>query len=207
MIWRRPIFIICQEGVPQWQIEAVCAGVQQALDTAKVSDRFEVRNLRSWREPGWTRNNRLIPHQSVDWYVHQARVNAFNAEERSFLIAQGLDLTHFRKIGMTPPNSLLSDATAVDFVLEAFRQDPYRQEDDRYTVMVVRQDEYSLREISAPGATAVGIATLISAAPPFADLAETAQHEQLTTETARQVTIGLGLILPIASPSAADRPM
>jgi hypothetical protein len=105
-----------------------------------------------------------VPHQSVDFYVNRGWIISSN-RVRFSLVA----------------------------VLEALRQDPYRDWDDRYSVLLIMKDPSATEDTATiSSATAPGVGTVVLI-PRCADCSVVELETQLTAEVARQIRIGLAL--------------
>ena len=60
-------------GVLPSHMRAVMEGLRTVLGFAGVEDRIAVYNYDVWRNNPWKVGERLLPWQSVDWYIEQTR--------------------------------------------------------------------------------------------------------------------------------------
>jgi len=77
VIRHKPIYVVCESGIPSRLVQVVIEGIQEVLDLARVMDaRVEVKNFGIWRENPWQADGQLLPHRSVDWYLQLSRENS-----------------------------------------------------------------------------------------------------------------------------------
>ena len=84
VIRHKPIYVVCEPGVPSSLIQVVMEGIQEVLDLARAADaQIEVKNFGIWREDPWRQDDQLLPHRSVDWYLQFSRENSRQGNQLS----------------------------------------------------------------------------------------------------------------------------
>ena len=68
----KPIYIMLEHGISDAQKQIVMQAINEMLSLANMKDRIEVKDFGVWRNNIWMAGNKLIPYQSVDWYVSEA---------------------------------------------------------------------------------------------------------------------------------------
>ncbi len=72
MVKIKPVFVMNQEGLLDFEKQAVLDGIHELLESAEADGVVEVRDFGAWRKEGYkNEDGSLKPHQSVEWYVQE----------------------------------------------------------------------------------------------------------------------------------------
>ncbi len=69
----KPIYVMSEDGIEDFQLKAVLAGIREILQLAGVDQAIEVHNLGRSSEERSSTDDTLVPHKSVEWYVNRGR--------------------------------------------------------------------------------------------------------------------------------------
>ncbi|MBI2989881.1 MAG: hypothetical protein HYY51_01685 [Candidatus Magasanikbacteria bacterium] len=73
----KPVSVACQEGVEDWEREAVLHAIRLVLETGRVLHSTEIVDCGLWRSDAWlSSQGELSAWESVDWYISHARAES-----------------------------------------------------------------------------------------------------------------------------------
>lgn len=162
----RPIYVMCEEGLQNFQIQAVLQAIQTVLQIALVSSKIQVINFGIWRNRDYRDGSLFRPYHSIDWYIQSAR----QASDR-----------HGQLNG--------------DQLIDNLRSEPWQNSKPHYDIVILHSDLYSGKDDNnfVIGLAAQGLGTVISINR-FLRIDQTLQIECIKTETIHEVAHVFGLI-------------
>lgn len=159
----RPVYVMCEAGVDDFQLEAITAGISEVLHLAGVSPRVLVTSFGVWRQQNWQDKGGLLPYSSIDWYI----ANAKKYSEKS--------------------GQLSGDA-----IMRDLQTEPWQKMQPHYDVVVLSSDMYSEGTNFVIGLAISGLGTVVSVAR-FRSLDRDLQSECLKTEVIHELGHVFGL--------------
>jgi predicted Zn-dependent protease len=160
----RPVFVMFQDGISQVQIEVVLSSINMVLLNAGVNNLIRVTNFGVWRNSGYQKNGKLLPYQSVDWYI-----------ARGFQESRNNHQAYVREI------------------LVQLWNEPWQIETPHYDVVVLHSDIYDDNCNFVIGSAIKGFGMVISINR-FEGLEHSIQIECIKTEVMHEVGHVFGLV-------------
>lgn len=162
----KPIYVMFEEGVEDFQQHAVLSGIEEVLNLASVRQYFEMMNFGVWRQSPYQQGGQLLPWNSIDWYIQRGRKTS-------------------SRTGQLNGNSMIIDLTI----------EPWKEAQPHYDVVVLRSDMYSGDEKTSfvIGLASEGVGTIISVNR-FQHLNQLLQTECVTTEVMHELGHVFGII-------------
>lgn len=162
----KPVYIMCEEGLLDFQIQAVLQAIYAVLRIAMVSEKIQVVNFGVWRQNGWRNSQGLEPYYSIDWYIQ----SAIRASTRQ---------------GKLNGNQMIIDIWC----------EPWQKLQPHYDIVILRSDMYSgeINNNFVIGLASKGHGTVISINR-FLGLDPRTQIDCIQTETMHEVGHVFGLI-------------
>lgn len=162
----KPIFVMHEQDVELWQLEAVFRGIREILDAANAIGLIQVKNFGDWKDPGYLIGSKLQAWKSLEWYLATAK-------------------HHSRR-----ENQL--DATVI---LNLCLQEPWQQLQAHYDLIVLRSDIYAGDTNFIIGLAGTNSGAVISIHR-FLELDRSNQAECIKTETIHELGHVFGLLPP-----------
>ncbi|MBU3907541.1 MAG: hypothetical protein KKA64_04810 [Nanoarchaeota archaeon] len=133
----KPIYVMNQKGLPDFEKKAVLDGVSELLELANVGD-IKIYDGGAWRHEGYLdKNNELKKFHSVDWYLEVGKKESRNK------------------------NQLNADSMQRVLALEPWRY-PHLGGENHYDIFIINDDMYSKGTNFVIGIAQQKIGTIIS---------------------------------------------
>lgn len=161
----RPVYVMFDEGIEEWEAEAVFDGLSQVMIAAGTPSHMKVHNFSVWRNTNWLdENGALTQWNSVDWYLtyierHHGRNNQIHGGK----------------------------------LLTLLYNEPWQEENPHYDIMVTSRDIYDDDCNFCIGLAIHGFGTVISTAR-FRELSPQDAYNCIVTETTHEVGHVFGLV-------------
>lgn len=160
----RPVSVMFDTDVEEWEVEAVFEGLLQVMITADTPSHMNVHNLSVWRGRNWLDNDGyLTDWNSVDWYI--AYIKQYSRQNQ----------LHGGKL------------------LQLLYSEPWQESEPHYDIVVTSKDLYDDDCRFCIGLAVPGFGTVVSTNR-FRTLPMQVAYHCIVTETMHEVGHVFGLV-------------